>query len=130
MSIHVSFSQNIIFPKVEVCRSIAFRKGKAMKFTSNPKFRLGRIVITPGAISALSNSQENPKVFLKRHQSGDWGDLCDEDKKTNDEAISHEGNSDKQQRVMSAYKTSKGEKCWIITEHDRSVTTLLLPDEY
>jgi len=69
-------------------------------------------------------------VFLKRHQSGDWGDLCDEDKKANEEAISHEGEPEKQQRVFSAYKTSAGEKIWVITEWDRSVTTLLLPEEY
>ena len=101
-----------------------------MNFTSNPKYRLGRIVITPGAISTLSKSQENPKVYLERHQGGDWGDICDEDKQSNDQAISHEGEPEKQQRVFSAYETSKGEKLWVITEADRSSSCILLPEEY
>ena len=101
-----------------------------MNFASKPNFRLGKIVITPGAIAALSKSQENPKVFLERHQSGDWGDLCEEDKQSNDEAVANEGKPELQQRVFSAYETSKGEKCWVITEFDRSVTTILLPSEY
>jgi len=103
-----------------------------MNFTSKPKIRLGRIVITPGAIAALAKSNQDPKVYLERHQGGDWGDLCDEDTKANDQAIANEGKPELQQRVFSVYKTniSKGEKIWVITEHDRSVTTLLLPEEY
>ena len=101
-----------------------------MNFTSNPKFRLGRIVITPGAIAALAKSNQDPKIFISKHQSGNYGCLCEEDKKANDEAIANEGNPSKQQRVMSSYKTSKGEVLWVITEHDRSVSTLLLPEEY
>ena len=101
-----------------------------MNFVKNPKFALGKIVITPGALSALSKSQENPKVFLERHQSGDWGDLCEEDKKSNDVAVANEGQPEKQQRVLSSYKTGAGEVIWIISEHNRSSTTLLLPEEY
>jgi len=100
-----------------------------MNFVKNPKFALGKIVITPGAIAALSKSQENPKIFLERHQGGDWGDLCDEDKQSNNEAVANEGDPEKQQRVMSVYSV-KETKLWIISEWDRSVTTLLLPDEY
>jgi len=101
-----------------------------MNFVKNPKFSLGKIVITPGALSALEKSNQDPKVFLERHQNGDWGDMCDEDKKSNDEAVANEGKPELQQRVFSAYETSKGEKCWVITEFDRSSTTLLLPEEY
>jgi hypothetical protein len=89
-----------------------------------PKFPLGRLLATPGAIAALARSAETPLVFLRRHMTGDWGDLCDEDKRLNDRAV-EEGT-----RILSAYLTSKGEKVWLITEWDRSVTTLLLPEEY
>ena len=101
-----------------------------MNYVKNPKLNLGKIVMTQGCIAALSKSQENPKIFLERHQSGDWGDLCEEDKKTNDEAVANEGQPEKQQRVMSSYKTGAGEVIWIISEHNRSSTTLLLPEEY
>ena len=94
------------------------------------KFNLGQTVATPGALAALQDSNESALPFLQRHQSGDWGEICEDDKKLNDEAISHEGNPDQQQRVLSAYRTAKNEKLWIITEWDRSVTTILLPDEY
>ncbi len=97
---------------------------------NNAKFKLGRILITPGALEALSKSNQNPSEFLKRHYKGDWGNLCEEDKKLNDAAIEHEGDIDKQQRVLSSYKTALGEKIYIISEFDRSVTTLLLPEEY
>ena len=100
-----------------------------MNFVKNSKFNLGKIVITPGAISALAKSNQDPKTFLERHQSGDWGDLCDEDKQSNDEAVANEGQPEKQQRVMSVYSVNET-KLWIISEWDRSVTTLLLPDEY
>jgi hypothetical protein len=94
------------------------------------KFSLGRIVITPGAIDALGTTGQDPGPFLLRHAAGDWGDLDPEDIQTNDQAIIHEGDADRQQRVLSSYRTSAGAKLWIITEWDRSVTTILLPDEY
>lgn len=101
-----------------------------MVSTAKPKFRLGQIVATPGALTALERSNETPMTFLKRHLFGDWGDLCKEDAALNDQAITNEGDGEKQQRVLSSYKTSKGDKIWIITEWDRSVTTILLPSEY
>ena len=69
---------------------------------------------------------QTPTEFLNRHVSGDWGELCEEDKELNDQAL-HDGN-----RILSAYETSAGytRKIWVITEADRSVTTLLLPEEY
>ena len=97
---------------------------------NKPKFKLGKIVATPGALDALSKSEQMPDPFLKRHIVGDWGDICEEDAKANDEAIANEGDIDKQMRVMSVYKTSRNETIWIITEWTREVTTLLLPSEY
>ena len=95
-----------------------------------PKFRLGQIVATPGALEALKEANQAPDEFLKKHMYGSWGDLCEEGKKANDQAVAHEGNMDEQQRVLSSYQTKKGVKIWIITEWDRSATTLLLPSEY
>ena len=87
-------------------------------------FPLGQTVITPGAIEALEKSEQHPGDFLERHLSGDWGDLCEEDKEANQEAL------DEALRLLSSYRTTEDEKLWIITEADRSVTTILLPEEY
>jgi hypothetical protein len=89
-----------------------------------PKFSLGRVVATPGALRALEEANQNPFEFLARHQAGDWGELCEEDKRDNEFSV---GNGF---RILSAYRTRNNTKIWIITEADRSVTTLLLPDEY
>jgi hypothetical protein len=102
-----------------------------MNSVNKGKFNLGQIVATPGALAALQDSNETALPFLLKHQNGDWGsEICEDDKQLNNQAISHEGDADQQQRVLSAYRTSKNEKIWIITEWDRSVTTILLPDEY
>ena len=89
----------------------------------NPCFNLGQVVATPGAIDALAEVDCLPITLLKRHQCGDWGDLDDEDKAVNNEAL---GNWD---RLFSAY-VIQNVKFWVITEADRSVTTILLPSEY
>ena len=94
------------------------------------KFQLGRVVATPGALDVLNQTDQLPSEFLKRHIVGDWGNICDEDKKLNDAAIASEGDEELQGRVMSVYKTKAKDKIWIITEWDRSVTTILLPSEY
>ena len=94
------------------------------------KFNLGQVVSTPGAIECLTRSNQLPHEFLIRHQTGDWGIVCNDDKKANDMAVEFEGDPDKQGRVLSAYQTSSGDKIWIITEWDRSYTTILLPGEY
>jgi hypothetical protein len=94
------------------------------------KFRLGKTVMTHGAIDALTKSNQLPYFFLQKHQSGEWGEICEGDAELNNDAIAHEGEEDKQMRVMSVYKTSKNETIWIITEWNRSVTTILLPIEY
>ena len=89
-----------------------------------PKFSLGRIVATPGALEAVQQANQNPFEFIQRHQSGDWGELCEEDKRENEFFLKNGF------RLLSAYRTLHGMKVWIITEADRSVTTLLLPHEY
>lgn len=87
-------------------------------------FSLGQVVSTPGALQALENAGHTASEFLVRHALGDWGNLCDEDKQANDEAVADD------LRILSAYKLSGGARIWVITEADRSVTTLLLPEEY
>jgi hypothetical protein len=87
-------------------------------------FPLGRLVATPGALKALEESGENPSNFLDCHVTGDWGDLCEEDKQENEFSL------DKRLRILSAYHLKSGVKIWVITEADRSATTILLPDEY
>jgi hypothetical protein len=94
------------------------------------KFSLGQLVATPGALQALEESGETPLPFITRHVTGDWGDLDASDRRANDDAVAHEGYLDRQQRVLSSYLTQNKVKVWIITEWDRSVTTLLLPEEY
>lgn len=89
------------------------------------RFDLGQVVATPGAQAALEGSKETPELYLARHGGGDWGEeMCESDKALNDRALV-DGD-----RLMSAYKLKDGTKIWIITECDRSVTTLLLPEEY
>ena len=87
-------------------------------------FALGEIVATRGALAALEKAGQPPLLFIIRHMQNDWGEVCDEDRAQNDEAVAS-GN-----RIHSAYRTSLGGTIWIITEHDRSATTILLPDEY
>ena len=87
-------------------------------------FSLGQFVATRGALSAMEATGESATQFLSRHVAGDWGCLCDEDKQANQEAL-EEGS-----QLLSAYKLSSGVKIWIITEWNRSVTTVLLPEEY
>ena len=89
-----------------------------------PKFQLGSIVATPAAVQAIENSGQSPTDFLSRHIKGDWGEVCDEDKELNDQALI-DGD-----RLLSAYRTLKNTRIWVITEADRSATTILLPEEY
>ena len=87
-------------------------------------FALGQVVMTPGVGESLLAAQHVPPEFLLRHVHGDWGDLCGEDRRENERAL-RTGS-----RLLSAYRTRTDEKLWVITEWDRSVTTLLLPEEY
>lgn len=95
-----------------------------MSATATARFLLGRTVATPGALDALEGAGQSASEFLTRHQSGDWGDLSEEDRQENEFSV------DKELRIFSAYHTRLGEKIWIITEADRSTTTILLPSEY
>lgn len=89
------------------------------------QFALGQTFITPGAQEALQIAGQTELEFLRRHMSGDWGsELSEEDIQENELSLK------KGHRLLSAYRTDKGQKLWIITEADRSATTLLLPDEY
>jgi hypothetical protein len=95
----------------------------------NPQFGLSQIFATPGALEALQDGGQTPGDFLSRHAQGCWGDLCDGDKLANDQALL-DGS-----RILSAYKTLKGVKLWIITEAadengNRLASTILLPSEY
>jgi hypothetical protein len=88
------------------------------------KFPLGRIVATPGALEAIAEAGQTPDFFLDKHVQGDWGEVDDDDKRANDEALVNG------ERLLSAYRTLKGERLWIITEADRSSSCLLKPEEY
>jgi hypothetical protein len=87
-------------------------------------FPLGHIVATPGALAALERANQSAARFLTRHAGGDWGELDRADIAENEYSMTHGF------RLLSSYTTAIGERLWIITEADRSTTTLLLPDEY
>lgn len=89
-----------------------------------PLFALGKIVATPGALEALSRSEQSPGEFLTKHARGEWGDLDAFDAEANWTAI-RDGS-----RILSSYQTRQGVKIWVITEADRSSTCLLLASEY
>jgi len=88
------------------------------------QFPLGQIVATPGALAALERAGQAAEAFLRRHTAADWGEIPDEDRGYNNSAVANG------ERLLSAYSTRLGEKIWVITEWDRSATTLLLPSEY
>ncbi|HYL15138.1 MAG TPA: hypothetical protein VEV41_19015 [Terriglobales bacterium] len=88
------------------------------------RFPLGRLLATPGALEALEKASQQPEEFLDRHANGDWGELDSHDAKENEFSLQ------RSLRLLSSYTTAAGDKLWIITEADRSATTLLLPEEY
>ena len=90
--------------------------------TVTPKFLLGRIVATPNALNAIPNQE--CMAALQRHVRGDWGNLDAEDLQANEDSLKRGS------RLLSSYLSSQGIKFWIITEHDRSATTILLPEDY
>lgn len=89
-----------------------------------PLLALGQTVATPGALAAMQQLEVSPLALLSRHQRGDCGDLGEEDKQTNEQALACGG------RVFSSYQVAEAVKFWVITEADRSATTILLPEEY
>jgi hypothetical protein len=93
-----------------------------MNDTTKPKFELGQLCMPPAAIEAVPHGEA--MKALSRHVRGDWGDVCAKDAKENDFALG------KRLRIFSVDHTTGGPRFWIITEADRSVTTLLLPEDY
>lgn len=89
-----------------------------------PRVELGKVVATPGALRLLEAHGLNPLELLARHGQGDWGDVCPEDARANDQGLV-DGD-----RLLSAYALPGGERVWVLTECDRSATTILLPGEY
>ncbi len=93
---------------------------------AGPLFPLGRLVATPGALALLGRSSMGEDLLaalLERHRSGDWGEVPPEDARENEVSVKHG------LRIISSYRVA-GERLWVITERDRSATTLLLPSEY
>lgn len=95
----------------------------------NQLFPLGQTLATPGALDALAdaygdNARHGTSALLWRHVEGDWGDVCPEDSKANADALKHG------LRLLSAYTLPTGIRLWVITEADRSATTILTPAEY
>ena len=107
-------------------------------YSSSARFPLGQIVATPGALELLQETGFSAAALISRHVHGDWGDLCDEDRAENDFAVT------RRLRILSCYRLVDAERLaatptdkrsslptlWIITEADRSVTTVLRPCEY
>jgi hypothetical protein len=89
-----------------------------------PRFALGRVFATPRALAVLAVAGRMPNEYLARHQAGDWGDLTAEDAQENELALQAG------YRLLSAYDLGNGMRIWLITESDRSASTLLLPSEY
>ena len=89
-----------------------------------PLFPLGQVVATPAALAALEEAGQTPHEFLDRHRVGDWGTLPEEDVRENERALSMGS------RLFSAYNLADETRIWVITEWDRSVTTILRPEDY
>ena len=86
------------------------------------KVPLGRTVATPAALGAVS--QPDIVAALRRHAVGDWGEIVAHDRAANDDALKSN------ERILSVYRSGTGTTFWVLTEADRSVTTVLLPDDY
>lgn len=86
--------------------------------------KLGMVVGTPGALAELENEGIAPQQILVRHMAGNWGDVSADDREANDRAVKMGD------RILSAFILPFGVKVWVVTEWDRSATTVLLPVEY
>ena len=100
------------------------RNRNTSRRASVTRFTLGQTFITPGAEEALQIAGQTAIEFLRRHMSCDWGELSDDDVQENELSL------EQGFRLLSNYQTGKGQPLWIITEADRSATTVLLPSEY
>lgn len=88
------------------------------------KFALGKLFATHGALAAFEGTGESPLTFIARHAAGDWGEVGEHDRRENEYSLKCG------LRLLSTYRLKDGTKVWVITETDRSATTILLPDEY
>jgi len=88
------------------------------------KFSPGSVVATPAVLEAFRAAGDDPLAYLVRHLAGDWGDVDEHDRRENELSLQHGW------RILSAFRMCDGTQFWIITEADRSATTILLPDEY
>ena len=96
-----------------------------LNLASQARFSPGQVVMTIGVDELVQQGRLNPTPYLRRHLHGDWGDLSGDDRRLNDAAL-----ASGEDRLFSSYQVMPDLKLWIITEWDRSVTTLLLPSEY
>ena len=96
-----------------------------LNFASEALFSPGQVFMTTGVDELVRQGRLNPTPYLRRHLHGDWGDLSGDDRRLNDAAL-----ASGEDRLFSSYQVMPDLKLWIITEWDRSVTTLLLPSEY
>ena len=96
-----------------------------LNLASQARFSPGQVVMTTGVDELVRQGRLNPSAYLRRHLHGDWGDLSGDDRRLNDAAL-----ASGEDRLFSSYQVMPDLKLWIITEWDRSVTTLLLPSEY
>ncbi len=87
-----------------------------------PRFRVGWMILTPGALVALVEAQEDPKTFVYRHIQGDWGDVGPEEWARNEYAVTHGG------RLVSVYHTRHGRELRLVTEANRYATTILISE--
>ncbi len=90
----------------------------------NPRFALGQVVATPGALEALERAGQTAWELVARHVQGDFGEVDAEDRQANEDAIQHG------ERILSSYTLRTGEKIWVITEADRSSSVVLRPEDY
>lgn len=91
---------------------------------TRPRFLPGQVVATPGALAAMAEHNCSPDTLLTRHLCGDWGGVCADDAAMNDQALTNKG------RILSSYEIAPGVVVWLISEWNRSATTILLPSEY
>lgn len=91
---------------------------------TEPAFELGQVLATPGAIETLARFAINPIILISRHLSCDWSEMDKDDQQANQEAVKNGT------RIFSSYTIAENTKIWVITEADRSATTILLPSEY
>ena len=111
-------------PASGVCEPpAAYAAGGASGVTGGPRFALGHLVATPAALDLCREHGLDPLAYVRRHVRGDWGAVCAEDAAANERAVSRD------LRLLSVYDTPGG-RLWVITEADRSATTVLRPSDY